>query len=62
MLALMNELTDMADWERRIFENDFTFKWKSEKLMTGKDVTRSMADWVSIYIKPPFSLGITNDM
>ncbi|KAA6411797.1 MAG: hypothetical protein FRX48_03947 [Lasallia pustulata] len=45
MLALINELTDIPDWDRKIFENDFTFKWKSEKLMSGKDITRSMADW-----------------
>lgn len=46
MIALMNELTDMPDWERKIFDPEFTFKWKSAQLMTGKDVTRSMADWV----------------
>ena len=46
MLALINELTDMSDWKRKIFDNNFAFKWKSEKLMTGKDITRSMADWV----------------
>ena len=46
MLALINELSDMPDWHRKIFDNDFMFKWKSEKLMTGQDITRSMADWV----------------
>ena len=46
MLALISELADMHDWHRKIFDNDFTFKWKSEKLMTGRDITRSMADWV----------------
>ena len=46
MLALINTLTDMPDWGRQIFNPDFTIRWKSELLMTGKDVTRSMADWV----------------
>ena len=46
MLMLINELTDMPDWDRKIFEPDFTFEWKNAKLMSGKDVTRSMADWV----------------
>ena len=46
MLKLINELTDMPDWDRKIFDPDFTFEWKSSKLMSGKDVTRSMADWV----------------
>ena len=54
MLALINELTDIPDWDRKIFENDFTFKWKSEKLMSGKDITRSMADWVDLYRNSDF--------
>ena len=48
MMAYMNELTDMPDWERKIFDTQFTFAWKSAKLMAGRDVTRSMADWVSV--------------
>lgn len=48
MIALMNELTDMPDWEREIFDAQFTFTWKSAKVMAGRDVTRSMADWVSL--------------
>lgn len=48
MIALMNELTDMPDWERNVFDTHFTFTWKSAKVMTGGDVTRSMADWVSV--------------
>lgn len=47
MLAWINELTDLPEWHRQIFDPDFTFKWKSEKIMTGGDVTRAMADWVS---------------
>lgn len=47
MLALINQLTDMANWERKIFDTDFTFKWKSALVLSGRDVTRSMADWVS---------------
>ena len=46
MLALINELTDMPDWHRKIFDNGFTFKWESEKVMSGNDVHRSMTDWV----------------
>ncbi len=45
MLALINELTDIPDWDRKIFDPNFVFEWKSVKLMTGQDVTRSMADW-----------------
>lgn len=49
MMALINELTDMPNWERKIFDTDFTFKWKSALVMSGKDVTRSMADWVRLF-------------
>ena len=45
MLALMNELTDAPEWHRTIFDPAFTFKWKSAKLMSGKDITKPMADW-----------------
>ena len=46
MLAMINELTDMPDWDREIFDPDFTFRWKSAKLLIGDNITRSMADWV----------------
>ncbi|KAL8803834.1 MAG: hypothetical protein Q9200_006061 [Gallowayella weberi] len=45
MIAWMNTLTDMPDWHRKIFDPDFTFEWKSAKVLTGYDVTRSMVDW-----------------
>lgn len=45
MLALINELTDMRKWDRSIFDPDFTFEWKSQKLLTGQDITRAMLDW-----------------
>ena len=46
MLAMINELTDMPDWDHKIFDPAFTFDWKSAKLLTGSDITRAMADWV----------------
>lgn len=45
ILALINELTDMPDWDRRVFNPELTFYWKSAKLLTRLDVTRSMLDW-----------------
>ena len=47
MLALINGLTDMPDWHRKIFDPDMVFEWKSAKLLSGRDITRSMVDWVS---------------
>ncbi len=47
MISWINELTDMPDRDRNIWEADFVFEWKSAKVMAGEDVTRSMADWVN---------------
>lgn len=49
MIALINELTDMPDWDRKVFDPDFVSEWKSAKVMSGRDITRSMADWVSFH-------------
>ena len=45
MLALINEFINLPAWDRKIFDPDFAFEWKSTKLLTGLDVTRSMLDW-----------------
>ncbi|KAI4088586.1 MAG: hypothetical protein L6R37_008177 [Teloschistes peruensis] len=45
MIALINELTDMPDWDQKVFDPDFAFAWKSAKVMGGRDITRSMVDW-----------------
>lgn len=44
MIAMINELTDMPDWERKIFDSTFIFEWKSAKVMSRRDITRAMAD------------------
>ena len=36
IIALMNELTDTPAWERKVFDSDSTFKWKSARIMSGK--------------------------
>lgn len=46
MIALINELTDTTEWQRKVFAPEYTFKWKSGLVMSGRDITRSMADWV----------------
>ena len=48
MLAMINELTDLPDWDHKMFDPAFTFEWKSAKLLTGSDITRAMADWVCV--------------
>ena len=51
MIAWMNSLTDTPEWDHKIFDPEFTFKWKSAKLLTGYDTTRSMTDWVCFIIE-----------
>ena len=46
MLVMIDELTDTPDWERKVFDPDFAFEWKSAKLLIRDDITRSMLDWV----------------
>ena len=48
MLAWIEELTDIPDWQAKIFDPEYVFRWKSAKLITGHDVTRSMVDWVNL--------------
>ncbi|KAL8791713.1 MAG: hypothetical protein Q9195_005720 [Heterodermia aff. obscurata] len=36
----------MPDWDHKIFDPAFMFEWKSAKLITGHDATRSMVEWV----------------
>lgn len=43
----IDELTDLPEWRRQIFDPGFTCKWKSAEIMSGGDVIRAMADCVS---------------
>ncbi len=45
MLAWINELTNLPQWQRKIFDNDFVFEWKSKKVLAEYDATRAMADY-----------------
>jgi len=58
MLAWINELTDLPCWQHKIFDSEFTFKWKSAKVMTACDVVRSMADWVGHFGFPVVYLTV----
>lgn len=46
MLALMNKITDTADWYQSVFEQSFIDSWKSTTL-SQKGITQRMVDWVS---------------
>ena len=61
MLALINELTDLPSWQHKVFDSDFTFRWKCKNVMSDRDITQSMADWV-FCIKSSIFVGKTNAM
>ncbi len=46
MLSLMSEITDIADWHRSVFEQNFVDSWKSTAL-SQDGITQRMVDWVS---------------
>ena len=46
MIAWMNSLIDMPDFDRKIFDPEFNFQWKCARLLTAHDASRSMTDWV----------------
>ena len=58
MIALINEFTDLPDWHRKAFDPDLVYKWKRAKLLSGRDITRSMVDWVGYNIPPNERLGV----
>ena len=50
MITLINEFTDMPDWHRKIFNSKIVFEWKSAKIISGRDITLRMVDWVGYNI------------
>ncbi|KAI9832635.1 MAG: hypothetical protein M1819_004220 [Sarea resinae] len=47
MLQLMNSITDKPDWDRKVFDEEITSKWKTEALaLEDYDFTQAMVDWV----------------
>lgn len=51
MMAVMNELTDKPDWERKVFDEEIAAKWKSEALEKN-NFTEAMFDWVYLAGSP----------
>ena len=45
MLSLMNEITDLSDWDSKVYEADFVEDWKKE-MLERENVTQQMVDWV----------------
>ncbi|KAG5638230.1 hypothetical protein H0H81_001104 [Sphagnurus paluster] len=46
MLNLMDEITDKADWHKKVLDPTIAAKWRAEALATtDRDITEKMIDW-----------------
>ncbi|KAL0573729.1 hypothetical protein V5O48_008225 [Marasmius crinis-equi] len=62
MLAVMHELTEKLDWEKKVFDESFVVKWKAEAL-AGEDpgFSENMFDDVCVFsFTPPDPLPTTH--
>ncbi|KAL1965830.1 hypothetical protein VTN77DRAFT_5151 [Rasamsonia byssochlamydoides] len=46
MMQVMNVITDKPEWDRKVFDEEITSKWRKEISDSGRDVTPKMMDWV----------------
>ncbi|OJK04301.1 hypothetical protein ASPACDRAFT_73958 [Aspergillus aculeatus ATCC 16872] len=46
MLQIMNTISEKPDWDRKVFDEEITAKWRQEIAETGQDVTPTMIDGI----------------
>ncbi|KAF4766331.1 hypothetical protein HAV15_010985 [Penicillium sp. str.  len=46
MVEFMEDLTDIPEWWKKIFEPATQDKWKKAAINSGKDITLNMAEWI----------------
>ncbi|CAP99467.1 hypothetical protein EN45_006330 [Penicillium chrysogenum] len=46
MVEVMEDLTDIPEWWKKVFEPDTQEKWKKDALNSDKDITLNMAEWI----------------
>ncbi len=60
MMAIMDNITDKPDWDKKVFDDSIVQRWRQEALTReGMDVSEKMLDWVCTYPPPclPKRLG-----
>ncbi|KAL4966147.1 DUF4246 domain-containing protein [Aspergillus stella-maris] len=45
MERIANSITDKEEWDRKLFDQNITAKWRKELLQSGQDVTERMIDY-----------------
>ncbi|KAB8235263.1 DUF4246 domain-containing protein [Aspergillus alliaceus] len=46
MMRVMNTITDKPGWEKKVFDEAITSKWREEIAQSGQDVTPKMMDYI----------------
>ena len=46
MLRLIGNLTDLPDWQHRVFDPEWTSSWAATRMRIEEDITASMVAWV----------------
>ncbi|KAJ5141692.1 hypothetical protein N7476_004450 [Penicillium atrosanguineum] len=46
MMRVMNTITDKPDWDRKVFDESITNKWRQEVSESGQDISKAMMDWI----------------
>ncbi|RHZ68273.1 DUF4246 domain-containing protein [Aspergillus thermomutatus] len=46
MMRALNSITDKPDWEKKVFDEEITAKWRKEIMDSGEDVTPNMMNWI----------------
>ncbi|KAJ5787524.1 hypothetical protein N7457_002514 [Penicillium paradoxum] len=46
MVQIMNSITEKPEWDRKVFNEEITSKWRREISQSGQDVTELMMDWI----------------
>ncbi|KAJ5363438.1 uncharacterized protein N7496_009151 [Penicillium cataractarum] len=45
-MQVMNSITDKPDWDKKVFDEEITSKWREEISHSGEDVSPKMMDWI----------------
>ena len=47
MIDFMNQITDLVEWDKKVFDQETVARWRAEALDSGEDMSGKMLDWVS---------------
>ncbi|RAL03357.1 DUF4246 domain-containing protein [Aspergillus ibericus CBS 121593] len=46
MMQIMNAIAEKPEWDRKVFDDTITDRWRTEIMESGRDVSRRMMDWI----------------